>query len=136
MRALLELSVPDQASRLRVLRDAARSALSEAGVDDPLNERLVLALGEACMNIVQHGFGGGDRCGEITLEIRDNRHELLFRLRDNAPPVDPAKLKSRDLEELRPGGLGLRFMRELMDHVEYLSPPEGEGNVLEMRKKK
>ena len=136
MSLLLTLTVPAEASRLKALRDAARAALSNAGIDEPLSERLVLALGEACMNIIQHGYGGDDdRRGEINLEIRNNQGELRFRLRDDAPTVDPNTLKSRDLEEIRPGGLGLRFMQELMDHVEYLPPPEGRGNLLEMRKR-
>ena len=40
-------------------------------------------------------------------------------LEDGGIPVDSAKLKGRALEEIRPGGLGLHFMRQSMDVVEF-----------------
>jgi anti-sigma regulatory factor (Ser/Thr protein kinase) len=40
-------------------------------------------------------------------------------LEDEGVAVDPAKLKGRALEDIRPGGLGLHFMRQSMDEVEF-----------------
>jgi anti-sigma regulatory factor (Ser/Thr protein kinase) len=40
-------------------------------------------------------------------------------LRDSGVQADPAKMKGRPLDEIRPGGLGLHFMRESMDEVEF-----------------
>ncbi|GAB6042069.1 ATP-binding protein [Endothiovibrio diazotrophicus] len=133
MSGLLEMIVPAEAGQLKALRDATRDTLLAAGVAEALCERLVLAVGEAAMNVVQHGYRGAP--GEITLEILNNPGELLFRLHDRAPPVNPSTLRGRALDDLRPGGLGLRFIRELMDRVDYLPPAEGNGNLLEMRKR-
>jgi serine/threonine-protein kinase RsbW len=33
--------------------------------------------------------------------------------------VDPAKLRGRQLDEIKPGGLGLHFIRRSMDTVEF-----------------
>jgi len=135
LKPLLRVSVVAEPDRLKELRDAAREVLTPWGCSEELTRALVLALGEAAMNVVQHGFDGGSASGEITLEILDNSDELVFRLSDDAPTADPAKMSPRDLDDLRPGGLGSHFMRELMDRTAFLPPPEGGGNLLEMRKK-
>jgi anti-sigma regulatory factor (Ser/Thr protein kinase) len=38
---------------------------------------------------------------------------------DQGPAVDPEKLRGRRLDEIKPGGLGLHFIRQSMDTVEY-----------------
>jgi len=49
--------------------------------------------------------------------------------------VDVSKVKPRDLEDIRPGGLGTHFIREVMDEVEFLRPPNDSGNILRMVKR-
>ena len=85
------------------------------------------------MNIIQHGYGAG-QVGEIVLEILLLDNEILFRLSDFAKPIDVKKIKSRDLNDVRPGGLGVHFINEIMDEVQYLHKDDGSGNVLEMKK--
>ena len=59
----------------------------------------------------------------------------LLELLDEAPPVEAAKLRPRDLSECRPGGLGINFIDSLMDHW-ILSPrTDRSGNRLEMVKR-
>ncbi len=135
MTPLLRLGVPALAPRLKELRDGTRETLDRAGCPRALRDALVLAVGEAAMNVIQHGFGGGSAAGEITLEILDNAGELVFRLADNASPADPAKVVPRDLADLRPGGLGSHFIREVMDQMVFLPVAGGPGNLLEMRKR-
>ena len=86
------------------------------------------------MNIIQHAYGEKHK-GEIILEIIDVQGELVFRLTDFAETVDKSCIKSRDLNDIRPGGLGVHIINEVMDKIEFLDPPDGVGNVLEMKKK-
>ena len=54
------------------------------------------------------------------LPRRPSSHEgLEILLSDRGPAVDPAKLRGRRLDEIKPGGLGLHFIRQSMDTVEY-----------------
>jgi sigma-B regulation protein RsbU (phosphoserine phosphatase) len=95
---------------------------------------MVLAIDEASSNVIKHGYGLKNS-GDIILEIFYSRGELVFRLTDFAKPVNRAACRSRELDDLRPGGLGVHLIREVMDNYEFLDPPEGVGNVLEMRKR-
>ncbi len=131
---LTKLRLPARAAHLQELRTAVRAAARQSGCDQSLTEQLTLAVNEAAMNIIQHAYGEA-ATGEIILEIHNNGTELVFRLLDFAAPVDHNALRSRDLDEVRPGGLGLHLIRTVMDTVEYLPPPTGVGNLLQLCKR-
>lgn len=122
-------------AQLKRVRAAVRAAAQASGFAEEVTEHLILAVNEACMNVIQHAYKG-DAAGEIVLEILNNPQRLVFRLKDYAPPVNPAMIKSRDLDDIRPGGLGVHFITTLMDEHRYLPHSGGIGNVLEMVKYK
>jgi len=105
----------------------------------------VLAVGEACMNIIQHAYGATDK-GDIVLEVeletngskeagRNAKRSLVFRLTDFAKHKSCAEqMRSRPLDEIRPGGLGCHIINQVMDEVHLLDRPGPCGNVLQMRK--
>ena len=131
---VLELRFPARADRLKgvrgkVLNTALRCGCSEAAARDA-----VIAVDEACQNIIRHAYDG--RPGEeIILEIRHEGDEMVILLRDFAEAVAQEKIIPRDLDDLRPGGLGTHFIRETMDVVEFLPPPSARGNLLKMVKR-
>jgi anti-sigma regulatory factor (Ser/Thr protein kinase) len=57
-------------------------------------------------------------------------------IEDEAEQVDPCTIKSRCLDEVRPGGLGVHIIREVMDEVAYECRSGGVGMRLTMVKKK
>jgi sigma-B regulation protein RsbU (phosphoserine phosphatase) len=114
------------------LRHRVEAAALAAGCAKDVAADVVLAVDEACQNILRHGYGGK---GEVALEIRRNAASCLeVQLIDFAPPADVAKIKPRRLDDVRPGGLGTHFMRTVMDEVIFMPPPLGAGNFLKMTK--
>lgn len=134
MNKLEEIRFTSDAEHLADVRNRVRDAIQWLGYTTEMVNCLVLAVNEACMNIIQHAYGPQHH-GEVILEIYDNGNELVFRLTDFAPPVDKTKIRSRDLEDIRPGGLGVHLMNEVMDEVDLRNDPEGIGNVLIMKKR-
>lgn len=130
---LFELHFPSKAERLCLVRALVKRSAELVGCCDELTDKLVIALNEACMNVIQHAYNFDDS-GEIILEILNNENEIQFRLTDQAQPIDLEKVEPRDLDDVRPGGLGVHFIREIMDHCDmgHLDGPR--GNYLEMRK--
>ena len=131
---LVELRTEARADRLRMLRAVAQAAMAMLGADRESSDCVVLAVNEACMNVIQHAYGAG-RSGEIVLEILNNRDQVKLRVRDFAAPVDPAAIRPRDLDDVRPGGLGVHLIREVMDEANFVPPPDGLGNILEMTRR-
>jgi sigma-B regulation protein RsbU (phosphoserine phosphatase) len=131
---LAEYRFQARTDRLQKVRQVVRQAAEAKAAPPELTDCLVLAVDEACANIIRHAYGPG-RAGDIILEIDYSAGELIFRLRDFAAPVDRTVLRSRNVDELRPGGLGIHLIQEIMDSYEFLEPAEGQGNVLVMRKR-
>ena len=131
---LAELHFNASPKRLHEMREVVAMALEKAGCEDQEARMLVLAVNEACMNVIQHGYEG-DPKGEIILEILNNDGQLEFRLTDFAETLDPTKCRPRPLDDVRPGGLGTYFIQQIMDEFLFTVPKEGKGNLLIMRKK-
>ena len=128
---VLQLRFPARAAELKRVRDAVRESVEGCGCSAKSTADIVLATDEACQNIIRHAYRG-DSDNVIELEIEHRGDRLVFSLTDHAPAIDPSRVKPRDLEDLRPGGLGTYFIRRVMDEVEFLRPPSGRGNLLRM----
>ena len=131
---LLELRFAADPKRLKMVREQVQQAASQLTCPKKLVSDLIIAVNEACMNIMEHAYKG-DRSGEIVLEINNNDDVIEVVLTDFAAPVDFDTIQPRDLEDLRPGGLGTFFMSEIMDECAYSHPGGAQGNVLRMTKK-
>ena len=130
---IAELRFPARPARLKQVRALVRRSAAACGCNESWVHDLVVAVDEACQNIIRHAYG--DRRGDIVLTILRHGEALVVRLVDFAPPVDVTRIRPRPLDELRPGGLGTHFIRELMDEVTFLPPPPGAGNLLQMTKR-
>jgi len=120
-------------AELQDMRQEVRTVLENIGCNKTCIDRLILAVNEAAMNVIQHAYG--DDSGHIHIEILRSEDNLLFRLTDFACPIDQSCVKARDLNDVRPGGLGVHFMQEIMDDIRFQEDCENAGNILLMRKK-
>jgi len=132
--SLLELRFPASPDRMAMVRPSVRSAARYCGFDESATHDIVLAVGEACQNVIVHAYTT-QQTGEIVLDIRRRADGIVLRVTDFAASIDIDAVKPRDLDDLRPGGLGTHFIRELMDSADFLPGPDGVGNVLQMTKK-
>ena len=131
---IVELRIPAFADRMSLVRETLRSAARHCGFDVSATKELVLAVCEACQNVMQHGYAGQEP-GDIILTLARSADGVIVQVRDFAATVDPSKIKSRDLDDVRPGGLGIHFIENLMDSAVFLPGDDGIGNVLQMTKR-
>jgi phosphoserine phosphatase RsbU/P len=102
-----------------------------SGYDDVTVGQIVLACDEATTNILRHGY---DRTpGPLSYRAGVDDAWLTIQIVDDAKPVDLSKLQSRELSDLRPGGLGTFIMARVFDEVKY--EPLTIGTSLTLRKK-
>lgn len=132
---LAVLRVPGRAASLRLIRAVVREAALGRGAGAEWANDLVLAVDEACQNVIRHGYRDGAAPGDLVIDVAGDGAGLCVRVTDFAPPVDPAKIRGRDLADVRPGGLGVHLMRTLTDECAWEAPPPGAGNVLRLRKR-
>ena len=128
-------SVPSDAAQLPVLTRFLQDFWSAADLPPAEALPFELALEEVFMNVVMHGSPAGTAPRvEVSLAIRDGG--LTLSIEDDGPPFDPLSLPPPDvtarLEERRMGGLGVFFVRQMMDAVSYRR--DGARNQLTMTK--
>lgn len=112
---------------LSAVRGAVERLSETLGFSELQCRSITRAVDEALTNIVRHSYN--NRSDEpITVCFRRTQRDhhgrvkpgLEILLCDRGPAVDPAKLRGRSLDEIKPGGLGLHFIRETMDTVEFI----------------
>lgn len=115
---VIEIKIPAKPRFLKIIRAAVGSICEISGFcNDELNN-IILAVDEACSNIIKHTYGGpSDELIFAQIFICPDRFEV--RLRDFGKKIDVSKIKPRKLDELRPGGLGVHFIKTVMDDVKY-----------------
>jgi len=128
---VLELRFPARAERLKKVRAAVHEAATRSGCTPACAHDIMMAVDEACQNIIRHAYGG-DSDSEIVLRIERHDDQLVLLLRDFAEKVDERRVEPRPLDELRPGGLGVHIIREVMDECGFVPAPSGVGNLYRM----
>ncbi len=118
-------------AELKSMRDRLDRVLELQEITPEVRADWVLAVNEACMNIMQHGYR--QQTGDILLRVLRDGNRFNFELEDQAPAVVPEQIQSRALDEIRPGGLGIHFMRTIMDEVTFMPDASGNGNRLLMQ---
>ena len=96
--------------------------------------QVLIAIEEAVQNVIRHGYRPEELPGRLELTAWREGGDLILELRDYAKPADLARIRPRSWDPARPGGLGLQLIRAAMDDVEYAHAPDGDGNILLMRK--
>jgi serine/threonine-protein kinase RsbW len=101
---------------------------SEEALDD-----VVLALGEACANVIRHAFPNGE--GEYVVRAEMDADEVRLWVEDGGVGLDPSRLDRDWVAPEATSGRGLSIIRELMHSVDVGPADEMGGTRLVMRKK-
>ena len=135
---MITVSFPGRFSSLDRIRNFYTTAARQAGLEEKSVNEVELAVDEAASNIIQHAYGGENK-GDIECSYIIDPTGLLILMRDFGKSFNPEVVKQPDLESdvccREEGGLGLHFMRSLMDSVEFSFNGHG-GNLLTMTKRK
>lgn len=123
---LLELVVNSDPRLLSVVRAAVEQLTEVEGFSPPECRSITRAVDEAVANVIRHAYQSKKHnridlsCKRVTSVVNGRqRRGLEIQLLDHGLPFDRAKLHARSLDEVKPGGLGLHFIRDSMDVMEH-----------------
>jgi serine/threonine-protein kinase RsbW len=121
---------------LEEISDYVTDYAKQAGLNDSQVYAVQLAVDEASTNIIEHGYG--QECPsriDITCDVQEDGLKVI--IYDDADPFNPESVPKPEinvaLDEIKPRGLGIFLMRQMMDEVNYQSSAE-KGNTLTMLK--
>ena len=123
--------------QLATVRAFVRTQVAAAGGDDETVNDLVQVLDELVCNVVEHGYAG--RPGTVEIAFLETPDDIVFRVRDDAPPFDPTGVPEPPLDlplgQRRLGGMGIHLARALTDGFDHRILPTG-GNEVTVRKRR
>ncbi|HMN48556.1 MAG TPA: ATP-binding protein [Ignavibacteriaceae bacterium] len=127
------LKVKSKTENLSVVRDFISSAAAEINIPKDVAENIILAVDEACTNIIKHAYKYSPD-GEIIVKVKPSLSKFVVSIIDNGLSFEPDSIPEPDLQKYyrqrRVGGLGVYLMKTLMDEVKYVSKPGKYNEVL------
>ncbi|MDA7576485.1 ATP-binding protein [Candidatus Pelagibacter sp.] len=106
-----------KSSSLKEMRNFCREIFQKNQELENEQEKLILVIAEAAQNIVKHAYENKDSSDNMRLQISYDKNELKIDLYDKGKLVIEENVKPRDLDDVKPGGLGTFFIKQVMDEV-------------------
>lgn len=129
----IHLSIISHPENLKKIRKVMKDVLSKTSLSKKDSGCVILAVDEACSNIIKHSYKN-DYNQKIDLTIILKTNLLTISILDNGIRFNKNSIETRDIDEIKPGGLGIYIINQVMDQVEYARTSEG-FNKLKMVKK-
>jgi len=132
-----DLIIKSKTENLSIIRDFISSKAANAGIKNEEIENIMLAVDEACTNIIKHAYHS-DPDGKIIVKVEYNSTNFKVIIEDYGITFNPDNVPVPDLrkyhKDKKVGGLGMYLMKALMDEVKYVSVP-GKWNRVILSKK-
>ena len=123
-------------SNLKEVRTFSREVFEKINLPQEQKDELVLAIAEAAQNIVKHAYKDVEETTndkmQIKISFKDNQLEIGFF--DKGKPVIPENIQHRKLDDIKPGGLGTFFIKQIMDEAIFKKNQKGWVNHLVLTK--
>jgi len=131
------LTVPGLYDEIKTICQFVMQGAEAAGMDETALFHIELACDEACTNVIEHAYGG-EGGGDVKVSWQVKGNVFIITVMDNGrrfePDQIPAPPPADNVDKIKIGGLGIHFMRKLMDEVSFSFNPQT-GNELIMKKK-
>jgi len=126
------LHILSETEKLDLVRHFIHEAARRFGFDEESSSKIMLAVDEACTNVIKHSYRNAPTKG-IDIDIVTNEKRFEIVITHEGTPFDPDSIKTPDmkkyLSQFRRGGLGIHLMRSLMDKVEYRTSKDRRSEV-------
>jgi len=132
MKDSVTVTIPSHSKYLSMVRSIAEKMCRICGMADSETEDVKLAVDEACCNVIKHAYKG-DTTNKIVVKFRAVRKGFEVIIEDSGLKADPAFIKGRDLDDVRPGGLGVHLIKRAFDVFEF-DERKKTGNRLVLRR--
>ena len=130
MNIAFSVKLPVDAQSVPLARGLLRQALQHLGVVATCIDEILLALSEACANVVQHAGVGEEYQVDVSIDDFTCRISVL----DDGGGFDVATVAAEPVRHPLDGGRGLLLMKALVDRLDFRQTEDGRhGVILEKR---
>jgi anti-sigma regulatory factor (Ser/Thr protein kinase) len=130
----LQVALPLNSRLLPKTRQALAGYLEEVPMSEDMLHDVILALDEACTNVIRHAFPGTSD-GQYHVSAVVEGDEIRITVEDHGVGLDPARLDGDWVEPEATSGRGLSIIQSVMSSVDVSEPDVDGGTRLVMSKK-
>lgn len=132
---ITEIKVPAKPEVLSTVRLTLSSLASQMNFPEESIEDIKVAVSEACTNVVQYAYKNKSPKNFIYITVKQRPKDLEIIIRDTGKGFNHANPPKRELHDKDIHlGLGIVFMKNLMDKVNIHSQPN-KGTIVTLVKK-
>lgn len=118
MKDSVVIKVRSDPKYLSLVRSVTAKVGELCGLSESTTEDIKLAVDEACSNVIKHAYGG-DTHQSILVKYRMTKKGFEVLIEDSGVKVQPDSIEGRDLEDIRPGGLGVHLIKRAFDFYQF-----------------
>ncbi|MCG6552344.1 MAG: ATP-binding protein, partial [Candidatus Magnetominusculus sp. LBB02] len=112
------ITIPSHPRHLSIVRAAALLAAEIYGMTTAEAEDIRHAVDEACSNVIKYAYKC-DCTRKITVKFQETQTTFQVTIEDAGCKASMDDIKIRELDEIRPGGLGIHFIKKAFDVVAF-----------------
>jgi anti-sigma regulatory factor (Ser/Thr protein kinase) len=118
MKDSVTITIPSHPKYLSIVRSVTVKMAQIYEITEPLTEDMKLAVDEACANVIKHAYKG-DRTKKIVLKYKITKKSFNVIIEDSGIKAQADLIKGRNLDDIRPGGLGIHFIKRVFDVFQF-----------------
>jgi len=128
-----ELLIFSSTNNLAEVRSFVETHGAKVGFDKREISHIILAVDEACTNIIEHAYNGSDK-EKIKIRVKSTSDKFFITITDSGHHFDPSLIEEPNIEKSQKmkkgGGLGMFLMKKLMNEVKYNARKNGNELIL------
>jgi len=118
MKDLAVIKIQSDPKYLSVIRTVTAKMGELYGLSESAIEDIKLAVDEACSNVIKHAYGG-DTHQSILIRYKMTKKGFEVLIEDHGVKAQPESIEGRNLEDIRPGGLGIHLIKRAFDIFQF-----------------
>lgn len=132
------LIVASSYDELANIRDFIYDQAMEFGFSNEITQKIVLAVDEACTNLIKYGyFQNTDHT--INIYIEHDKNAFIIKIMDTSKSFNPKERPDTDVKtyirQMLKGGLGIQIIKLVIDEIDYIPASiDNNQNILILKK--
>jgi len=118
MKDAVFITIPSHPKYLSMVRAATVNMGKLYGMEDTVIEDVKLAVDEACSNVIKHAYRG-DTSKKIVIKYKIMQNGFAVIIEDSGIKAHLKLIKGRNLDDVRPGGLGIHLIKRVFDVFKF-----------------
>ena len=124
----MKFEILSDPKNLKIVRQKVRDAVNEYQFNVEDLDTVILAIDEAVQNIIRYAYEMNTN-KKIIFNIKKIKENLIFEIRDFGKQEALDNIQPRDLNDVKPGGLGVHFIKSIAKEVKYEHQNDGLGGT-------